>query len=83
MIRKTDMTDETLQRILAEHGVPCDSEWKALVFFGVRPSKGLLRRLHRGKHKKALDAIMLELSKGITHRFPPAEWQPSSYRKAS
>jgi hypothetical protein len=83
--RKTDMSDSTLESILLGNRVPAAewNEWKALVFFGVRPSKPLLARLHRGNRKKAFDAILAELSKGLEHRFPPADWQPSSRRKAS
>ena len=88
MIRKTDMSDATLESILLANRIPVAEwkEWKAWVFFAVRPSKELLRGVRRGNRKKALGVILTELSeayyraKGI--KFPPKDWQPPC-RKAS
>jgi hypothetical protein len=88
MIRKTDMSDSTLESILLANRIPLAEweEWKNLVFFGTRPSKELLAHLHRGNRKGALGVILAQLSEAYYRargiKFPPKDSQPSC-RKAS
>jgi len=85
MKNKTAMTSKQLTTILKQHAIDKAywPEMKALVFYGKRPGSELLHRLHNvGNYANCLDAILTELSKGITHRFPPANWQPAC-RKVS
>ena len=48
---------------------------------GQRPGKELRTRLNRAtKYKSAFKDILAELSKGLEHKFPPADYQsPVSY----
>jgi hypothetical protein len=76
------MSNANLESILTQHAIPrdCWGEWRALVFDGARPSKGLLRRLRNvGNYAAALQSILIELSQQVKHKFPP---KPSS-RKVS
>ena len=51
-------------------------EFHALVEEGQRPGSTLVRRLnHVTKYKAALKDILAELSEGLEHRFPPADYQ--------
>ena len=51
-------------------------EFHALVEEGQRPGSTLVRRLnHVTKYKAALKDILAELSKGVEHKFPPADYQ--------
>ena len=56
-------------------------EIRAFAEEGVRPSGEVLTRLHRvANYKAALKDILAELSKGLDHKFPPADYQsPVSY----
>jgi hypothetical protein len=86
MKKLANMPNKQLTAILKQHGIDKGhwSEVKALVYFGKRPGSDLHYRLnHVGNYVECLHAILTELSKGITHRFPPAGWQPSSHRNAS
>jgi hypothetical protein len=86
MVRKAKISDATLTRILTEHKIDRAfwPEMFLLVVYGVRPGDELLRRLRKvGNYAKCLNAILAELSKECKHRFPPANYRPSSHRKAS
>ena len=51
-------------------------EFHALVEEGQRPGKGLRTRLNRvTNYKAALAEVLAELSKGLEHKFPPADYQ--------
>jgi hypothetical protein len=52
-----------------------------LVEDGQRPCPALVTRLnHVRKYKAALNEILAELSKGLEHKFPPADYRsPVSY----
>jgi hypothetical protein len=68
------MTGEQLELILEQHEIhPAFwPEMKALVFDGVRPSSELRTRLRCVvNYKAAFDTILAELSKQVTHKFPP------------
>ena len=56
-------------------------EFRGLVEEGQRPGKELRTRLNRvTKYKAAFKDILAELSKGLEHKFPPADYQsPVSY----
>ena len=56
-------------------------EFRGLVEEGQRPGKELRTRLNRvANYKAALKDILAELSKGLDHKFPPADYQsPVSY----
>jgi hypothetical protein len=52
-------------------------EFRGLVEEGRRPGKALRTRLHHvANYKAALNEIAAELSKGLEHEFPPADYQP-------
>ena len=51
-------------------------EFHGLVEEGQRPGKGLRTRLNRvTNYKAALAEVLAELSKGLEHKFPPADYQ--------
>ena len=56
-------------------------EFHGLVEDGQRPGKELRTRLKRvTNYKAAFNDILAELSKGLEHKFPPADYQsPVSY----
>jgi hypothetical protein len=56
-------------------------EFHGLVEEGQRPGNGLRTRLNRvTNYKAALAEVLAELSKGLEHKFPPADYQsPVSY----
>ena len=74
------MNNTTLETILTQHAIP-SRDWEAikeLTYNGTRPSNELLYRLRNvGNYAAALQSLLIELSKQVTHRFPPANWQPS------
>jgi hypothetical protein len=55
---------------------------RALVEEGQRPNKELTTRLnHVRNYKAAVADIIAELSKGLDHQFPPADYQtPADYQ---
>jgi hypothetical protein len=68
------LTGERLELILDQHGIHPKfwTAMKALVFENRRPGKELLTRLHHvTNYKAAFDAILAEMSKQVTHKFPP------------
>ena len=76
------MSGATLESILTHHAIPSAywPEMRALVFDGARPSKELRRRLRNvGNYAAALQAVLVELSKQVKHKFP----LKTSSRKAS
>ncbi len=68
------MTSTTLEAILTVHAIP-SRDWKAikeLTYNGTRPSNALLQRLRSiASYSAALSSILIELSKGVKHKFPP------------
>ena len=94
MKKKVDMSSKRLVAILTQHAIDRElwAAWKALVFYGKRPSKVLnndeltYRFYHSRNYKRCFNAIMTELSeaywKAMGIKFPPKDWQPSC-RKAS
>jgi hypothetical protein len=72
-----------LNTILNRHGVH-PKFWpgfRAFVEEGVQPGKELQTRLdHVANYRAARREIIAELSKGLDHKFPPADYQsPVSY----
>ena len=72
-----------LNTILKRHRIHSKfwPEIRAFAEEGVRPSGEVLTRLRRvANYKAALKDILAELSKGLDHKFPPADYQsPVSY----
>jgi hypothetical protein len=79
--RKTDLHQLVLEAILMDSGVPlCHwTEWCDFVYYGV-PRSDAARKCKGSA--AALNSILTELSKQVTHKFPPKDWQPA-VRKAS
>jgi hypothetical protein len=68
------MTGEKLELILAQHDIhPAFwPEMKVFVFDRKRPRRELFTLIRFDpKYKDALDAILVELSKQVKHKFPP------------
>jgi len=94
MRNKTSMTRKQLEAILKQHAIDRElwPAWKALVFYGKRPSKVLksdeltYRFWHGRAYKKCFNAIVTELSeayyKAMGIRFPPKDWQPTKRQLA-
>ena len=92
MKNKTSMNRKQLEAILKRHAIDRElwAAWKALVFYGKRPSKVLSDELtyrfyHDRNYKKCFNTILTELSeaywKEMGIKFPPKDWQPGC-RKA-
>ncbi len=82
-VRKANIREATLEALFTEHAIPNFywEEMKALVYSGNRPAADLVHRLnHVGNYVQCLQAILGELSKQCSHKFPPK--QPA-LRKAS
>jgi hypothetical protein len=65
---------DILAGILQKYRIPV-SEWPEWIRLtkGIRPSFAPLA--YQGKRGKALNAILVELSKGVKHKFPPKDWR--------
>jgi hypothetical protein len=91
MKKKVEMSAKRLSAILTQFAIDRElwAAWKALVFYGKRPSKVLSDELtyrfyNHPNYRKCLKAILTEVSeayyKAMGIRFPPPEYQaPHGY----
>lgn len=63
---------KNLESILDQHKIPAGDRpaFRLLVDGGLILQTGFIGKLERGRHKKALDAILAELSKPVVARHP-------------
>jgi len=76
LTRKTAVSEDVIIGILKRCGIAsCEVEaCLALALYGVRPS--FAPSIRRGKRGRAFNAILTELSKGLSHKFPPPDYVP-------
>jgi hypothetical protein len=81
--RRAPMTARRLHTILKRHEIPAEfwPEFRAMVELGQTPSKELWTRMNNvANFRAARNEIATELSKGLDHEFPPAEYEvPEGY----
>jgi hypothetical protein len=77
------MTTRRLHAILKRHAIDPQfwPEFRGMVELGLLPSKELWTRMNRvANFRAARSEIVAELSKGITHEFPPDDYEvPADY----